>query len=135
MGKRTLMTFLFFSRFPFTTVCKLFEKICIRLNNLVTRSLETPTCSNNLVTRSIETPTCSKDLVTRSLETLTHSNNLVTRSLKTPTRSNDLATRSLETATHSNELITCSQETPICWIKYNHVIITRGMGVFSLSCF
>ena len=101
------------------------------MNDLVTRSLETPTRSNDLVTRSIETPIHLNDLVTRSLETLTRlsdlvthlletpirSSDLVTRLLKTPTRSNDLVTRSLKTSTHSNDLATRSLETATCWIK------------------
>ena len=103
-GKTYSNDFPFLSRILFTTVCKPFGKICIRSNDLVTCSIETPTCSNNLVTRSFETPTCS--------------NNLVTRSLETPSRSNDLTTRLLETATRLNELVTRSQETLTCWIKY-----------------
>ena len=42
-GKTYSNDFLFLSRIPFTTVCKPFEKICIHLNDLVTHSLETPT--------------------------------------------------------------------------------------------
>ena len=140
--------FPFMSRILFTTICKPFEKICIRSNDLVTCSLETPTRSNDLATRSLETPTHSNDLVTRSLETLTnsndlvsrsletatHSNNLTTRLLETPTRSNDLTTRSLETATRSNKLVTCSQ-TPTCWIKYMTVIISRDRSYFLFRVF
>ena len=103
-GKTYSHDFPILNRIPFTTVFKPFEKTCIRSNDLVTRSLETPTCSNYLVTRSLETVTRSNDLVTRLLETLS--------------RSNDLTTRSLETATRSNELVSRSQETPTCWIKY-----------------
>ena len=99
--------FPFLNRILFTTVCKSFEKICIPSNDLVTCLFKTPT----------------------------HSNDLVTRSLETPSRLNDLTTRLLETATCSNKLVTRSQETPTCWIKYMTVIITRGSGVFSLSCF
>ena len=62
MGKRTLTTFRFWAGFHLQP----FVNHCIRSNNLVTRSLETPTCSNDLVTRSLETPTRSNDLVTRS---------------------------------------------------------------------
>ena len=102
-GKTYSNDFPFFSRIPFTTVWK---KNCIRSNDLVTRSLETPTRSNDLVTRSIETPTRLNDLFIRSLETLTRSNDFVTRLLETPTRSNDLVTRLLETPTRSNDLVT-----------------------------
>ena len=55
-GKTYSNDFPFLSRIPFTTVCKPFEKICNRSNDLVTRSLETLTRSNDLVTRSLETP-------------------------------------------------------------------------------
>ena len=103
-GKTYSNNFPCLSRIPFTTVCKPFEKICIRSNYLVTRSLERPTHSNDLVTRSLETPT--------------HLNDLVTHLLETPTRSNNLTSCLLETATHSNELVTGLQETPTCWIKY-----------------
>ena len=131
-GKTYCNDFLFLSRIPFTTVCKPFKKICTHLNDLVTRSLETPTRSKDLVTRLIETLTRSNDLVTCSLETLTYSNDLVTRSLETPTCANDLTTHLLQTATRSNKLVTHSQEAPTCWIKCTCNIYS---GAFSLSHF
>ena len=112
--KHTQTTFRFLPEFHL----QLFEKLCVHSNDLVTRSLKTPTHSNDLVTRLLKTPTRSNNLVTCSLKTLTRLNNLVNRLLETPTCSNDLTTCLLETVTRSNELVTHSQETPTCWIKY-----------------
>ena len=117
-GKHTLMTFRFWAGFRLQPFVNCSKKICIHSNDLVTRSLETPTRLNYFVTRSIETLIRSNDLVTRLLETPTRSNDLVTHLLKTPTRSNNLVTpRSLKTSTRSNDLATRSLETATCWIK------------------
>ena len=98
--------FLFLNGIPFTSICKLFKNNCTRSNCIVIHSVKRTIRLNDLVTLLLETPTHFNDLVTRSLKIPTRSNDLITCSLETPTGLNDLVTSSPKTPTHSNDLVT-----------------------------